>query len=76
MNHECSLSEFEKLGASKERRPGENIHLTNHCMALKVQAAYSGCKLPLVHASCTTSQARDSPKRQSEHAAELPQSKS
>ena len=36
VNHECSLSEFEKLGASKERRPGENIHLTNYSMALKV----------------------------------------
>ena len=36
-NHECSLSEFEKLGNSKERRPGENIHLTNYSIALKVQ---------------------------------------
>lgn len=36
VNHECSLSEFEKLGASKERRPGENVHLTNFSLALKV----------------------------------------
>lgn len=36
VNHECSLSEFEKLGASKERRPGENVHLTNFGLALKV----------------------------------------
>ena len=53
VNHECSLSEFEKLGASKERRPGENIHLTNYCMALKVQAACNGCICrwkPPVHA--------------------------
>lgn len=35
-NHECSLSEFEKLGNSKERRPGENIHLTTFSLALKV----------------------------------------
>ncbi|DBA96080.1 TPA: hypothetical protein ACH3X1_001578 [Trebouxia sp. C0004] len=34
-NHECSLSEFEKLGNSKERRPGENIHLTTFSLALK-----------------------------------------
>lgn len=36
-NHECSLSEFEKLGNSKERRPGENIHLTTYRLALKVK---------------------------------------
>lgn len=36
-NHECSLSEFEKLGNSKERRPGENIHLTTYKLALKVK---------------------------------------
>jgi len=35
-SHECSLSEFEKLGNSKERRPGENIHLTTFNLALKV----------------------------------------
>lgn len=35
-SHECSLSEFEKLGNSKERRPGENIHLTTFSLALKV----------------------------------------
>ncbi|KAL0056243.1 hypothetical protein WJX82_009196 [Trebouxia sp. C0006] len=34
-SHECSLSEFEKLGNSKERRPGENIHLTTFSLALK-----------------------------------------
>ena len=37
VNHECSLSEYEKLGNSKERRPGENVHLTNFSLALKVQ---------------------------------------
>lgn len=42
VKHECSLSEFEKLGASKERRPGENIHLTNFSMALK--ASFVVCK--------------------------------
>lgn len=36
VNHECSLSEYEKLGYSKERRPGENVHLTNFSLALKV----------------------------------------
>ncbi|KAL3153902.1 hypothetical protein ABBQ32_013467 [Trebouxia sp. C0010 RCD-2024] len=35
VNHECSLSEYEKLGNSKERRPGENVHLTNFGLALK-----------------------------------------
>ncbi len=35
-SHECSLSEFEKLGNSKERRPGENIHLSTYKLALKV----------------------------------------
>lgn len=37
VNHECSLSEYEKLGNSKERRPGENVHLTNFGLALKVR---------------------------------------
>ena len=41
VKHECSLSEFEKLGASKERRPGENIHLTNFSMALKASSVFT-----------------------------------
>ena len=60
VKHECSLSEFEKLGASKERRPGENIHLTNFSMALK--ASFVVCKQAVLRRlglcvtswSCTT----------------------
>ena len=49
-NHECSLSEFEKLGNSKERRPGENIHLTTFSLALKVvEHPFATPTAPVMH---------------------------
>lgn len=48
VNHECSLSEYEKLGNSKERRPGENIHLTNFSLALKARFYIKQCLADLI----------------------------
>ena len=50
VNHECSLSEYEKLGNSKERRPGENIHLTSFGVALKVEVLLVACCAPCINA--------------------------
>ena len=52
-NHECSLSEYEKLGYSKERRPGENVHLTNFSLALKVRHQMVPC-LAVLEPACTS----------------------
>lgn len=53
VNHECSLSEYEKLGYSKERRPGENVHLTNFSLALKVRHQMVSC-LGVLGSACTS----------------------